>query len=71
MKSAFMKMLMGTRSRPPTPSAQERLALLAARSSWDVKASPIRPPKLRGTPAQNREAEDFMRGYPVKEKRDA
>jgi hypothetical protein len=44
MKSAFMKMLMGTRSRPPTPSAQERLALLAARSSWDVKASPIRPP---------------------------
>jgi hypothetical protein len=44
MKSAFMRMLWGSRERPPTPFAQERLALLAARSSWDVKASPIRPP---------------------------
>jgi hypothetical protein len=71
MRSPFLRMLMGSRERPPRPSIQERLALLAARSSWDVQASPINPPKLRGTPAQNREAEDFMRGYPVEEKRDA
>jgi hypothetical protein len=40
----FIRTLWGSRERPPSPSAQERLALLAARSSWDVKASPIRPP---------------------------
>jgi hypothetical protein len=44
MRSPFLRMLWGSRVRPPRPSTQERLALLAAWSSWDVKAAPIRCP---------------------------
>jgi hypothetical protein len=40
----FIATLWGNRKRPLSASVQERIAQTAVRASWDVKATPQRPP---------------------------
>ena len=41
--SNMIKLLWSGR-RPPSPTLQERIAAYTLRASWDVKASPVKPP---------------------------
>lgn len=40
----FIKVLWGNRERPLSAAVQERIAQTAVRASWNVKATPQRPP---------------------------